>query len=146
MGESTPQGQLTPNYCFCDCCDRPHANNPPIDPILSKPFDKRRFYINRFARLIPVYLLTNLAAIAVDFHTEPALYGVGGCDLACYNYFFLFRSVLTLFGLTSWTGNFMSPLNGVTWTISTMFFFYWLFPDVVGRLQRYTPDQLKLSM
>ena len=51
--------------------------------------------------------------------------------------------VLTFTGLTSWS--FLAPLgNPLTWTISTMFFFYLMFPALAPRLQRLSPSSLPL--
>ena len=32
--------------------------------------------------------------------------------------------------------------NGASWTISTLFFWYWLFPYMLPRLQRYTDKEI----
>ena len=46
---------------------------------------------------------------------------------------------LALFGLNTWLYPFADvgpPPNGVCWTISTMSFFYWVFPYALPRMQR----------
>ena len=84
-------------------------------------FPTNVFYKKRAARLAPVYYFTNLVAAPVAF----LMFGVG---------FFILTAILSLFMITSWL--LITPLNGVLWTISTMSFFYCIFPHVIIRLQR----------
>ena len=130
-----------PGCCWWDCVNEgPATEDPP-----TRPFDRRKFYINRFARLLPVYYLTNI--ISMPQVPGPAAFAAGNdCDESGYWADLAGRLTLTAFGLTSWTGNAVSPPNGVTWTISTMSFFYIVFPDVLPRMQRYTDDQLKFRI
>eukprot|EP00928_Gymnodinium_smaydae_P046572 TRINITY_DN31028_c0_g1_i1.p2 TRINITY_DN31028_c0_g1~~TRINITY_DN31028_c0_g1_i1.p2 ORF type:complete len:263 (-),score=26.17 TRINITY_DN31028_c0_g1_i1:243-1031(-) len=51
--------------------------------------------------------------------------------------------LLTLLGVTSWVG--MAPMaNGPAWAVSTMLFFYQVFPALVPRLQRVVKSKLEL--
>ena len=81
-------------------------------------FPTNVFYKKRAARLAPVYYFTNLIAAPAAF----LIFGVG------------YTAVLTLFMITSWL--LITPFNTVLWTISTMSFFYFIFPHVIIRLQR----------
>lgn len=86
-------------------------------------FDIRKFWRNRFARLAPVYYVTNwwyLANPTTWYMIQP------------------WSGILSLFGMSSWFG-FGFPPNGVTWTISTMMFFYVIFPYILPRMQRMEP-------
>jgi hypothetical protein len=84
-------------------------------------FPSQKFYSKRAARLAPVYYLTNLLAMPLTF-----LYvGVG---------FFVYTFIVSLFLISSWL--IVGPMNGVLWTISTMAFFYCMFPHLIVRLQR----------
>lgn len=84
-----------------------------------KPFPWKKFLVKRFARLGPMYYLTNLMALpmsGLNLDVLPSL-------------------ICTLLGVTSWIV-LIEPPNGVMWTISTMAFFYLVFPCLVPRLQR----------
>jgi len=59
---------------------------------------------------------------------------------ACFQHGYLetiapHRYPLSVFGMTSWTAD-MPVGNELTWTISTMFFFYLCFPALAPRMQR----------
>ena len=100
------------------------AYNPRLynDPTADKEvFPTRKFFIKRFSRLAPVYYFTNLLAIPLVLLSM----GIG---------FFIYTLLLSLLLLSSWLVTF--PVNGVLWTISTMAFFYCMFPHIVVRLQR----------
>jgi peptidoglycan/LPS O-acetylase OafA/YrhL len=82
----------------------------------------RHFWILRFARIYPLYLLTLL--LAVPFYlNDPAL----GAKLA----------VCTAM-LQSWIpdGHWAFTLNKPAWSLSVEAFFYALFPLIIGRLMR----------
>ena len=106
--------------CFCypldkmKCCGEKSSSESE-----GQPFALKEFFVKRIARLGPMYYTTNLAGL-------PLVLGSGA----------LITGVLTLFLLTSWTG--FEPFNGVTWTISTMTFFYLCFPLLIVRLQNMT--------
>ena len=106
------------------------------NPSKSRPrgFEVRRFWRNRFARLFPVYLATNLLTLPLTYY-PPRLLTITGQNSI--------RSlVFGSLGLTSWSGltlsigkllpgppssgpkSFLLPPNNVTWTISTMMSFY----------------------
>lgn len=84
-------------------------------------FPSQKFYIKRVSRLAPVYYFTNLVAIPLAFLTMAL-------------WLFIYSLILSLFLVSSWL--IVGPLNGVLWTISTMVFFYCMFPHLVVRLQQ----------
>ena len=88
---------------------------------VSQHFPTRTFIHKRVSRLAPIYYFTNLLASPLAVMAM----GVG---------FFVYTGLLSLFLLTSWL--LVVPINGVLWTISTMSFFYCMFPHIIVRLQR----------
>ena len=105
--------------------------------------DKSKFWQNRFARLFPVYAVTNLmiaGAIASMggvgvLGTPQGLLGMG------------LQFSLAIFGLNTWFLPFVDvgmPPNGVTWTICTMSFFYWVFPYILPTMQRMSGERRRI--
>ena len=87
-----------------------------------KEFDSKNFYQRRAARTLPLYYLLNIFALPLMFLG----YGSFTPDYA-------FECVsLTLFAATTWFG-FPFVLDGPSWFVSTMWFFYWLFPCLITR-------------
>jgi len=84
-------------------------------------FPTQKFFNKRVSRLAPVYYFTNLLAIPLTFY----VFALG---------FFIYTIIMSLFVITSWS--LIGPVNGVLWTISTMAFFYCMFPQIIVRLQR----------
>ena len=117
---SSSGGMIGNSCCFgfdrMHCCGVPDPSNSVED----KVFDVRGFFWKRFARLGPMYYLTNLIALPIAMTSGPL---------------FIVTSILVTFFLTSWGIMGIEPFNGVTWTISTMAFFYVCFPLLVVRLQ-----------
>ena len=85
-------------------------------------FDSWNFYKSRFARILPVYYATLVYAIPLIFlgHQKYSAYNygssIGGSIVAL---FFQQTVFMTYFGY--------GP-NPPSWTISTLFFFYWFYP------------------
>jgi peptidoglycan/LPS O-acetylase OafA/YrhL len=81
-------------------------------------FDVRHYYRNRFARIAPVYYVTMLLALplAVFGHGWVSPSEIGGA------------LATNLFAVQMWSG--FPPLSfvGPAWTISTLVFFYLVFP------------------
>ena len=98
------------------------------------PLSARDFYIKRFAHIGPLWYLGNLIAVPLYFtghtHATGAWWWAG------------FTLSLLPFGLNSWTIMFFPPA-GHLWTISTMTFFYLLFPTIATHLNRVHPKQVR---
>jgi peptidoglycan/LPS O-acetylase OafA/YrhL len=100
-----------------------------------KPMGLKTFLFKRWVRVGPLYLLSN-AASAWQLR-------------AAWNSALSMQAALTLTFLTSWCTAFTSselaiePFNGVTWSSSTMFWFYVAFPFILPRLQRAQPEALR---
>mmetsp|Transcript_26993 Transcript_26993/g.53922 ORF Transcript_26993/g.53922 Transcript_26993/m.53922 type:complete len:476 (+) Transcript_26993:220-1647(+) len=95
--------------------------------------EKWKFWKNRFARLYPMYLLTNLTAIPMALE---------------FNRFSISNVLVTMSGMNMWVYPFaptffLMPLNGGTWTIQTMLFFYLVFPALFPFLLGIT-DRFKM--
>jgi peptidoglycan/LPS O-acetylase OafA/YrhL len=106
----------------------------------AKKFDAKRFWRNRFARLAPVYYVTNLLFFPV------VLVGMApaGIDGMAGPHTVILSAFLSLFGINSWLYPFIDvgpPPNPVCWTITTMSFFYWVFPCALPRMQRMSTQQ-----
>ncbi len=86
--------------------------------------DRKPFFLARFARIYPVYLL-GLAMSLLPFLKEP--HGVGGAAAPI---------VLRLTLLSAWVPGFALPLNPPSWTLSVEAFFYVLFPFILGPFLR----------
>ena len=103
-----------------------------------KQFNKGSFWRNRFARLAPVYFLTNSIHVALTWpsggmDTQGGIAGTSGPHAA------LLGAVCSVFGVNTWFLPFFDvglPPNSVCWTITTMAFFYWVFPYALPRMQR----------
>ena len=94
------------------------------DPNMPK-LNACQFWARRLVRLAPTYFLTNAIGVALKaaFSTEE------------FQQFTASQYVQSVLGLTSWS--FVAPVgNGLTWTISTMLFFYLCFPVLGPAVQR----------
>ena len=84
-------------------------------------FDSWDFYFGRISRILPVYYLCMILSIPLIplgsswFAPSDFYYNIGGNVAAT----FLVQSWILLF----WFGS-----NGPSWTVSTLFFFYLVFP------------------
>jgi peptidoglycan/LPS O-acetylase OafA/YrhL len=133
------QSAYAPASC---CCGRRRAeadeDGDRAQTTKKKVMDKGKFWRNRFARLAPVYYFTNFA-----MGSEMILaggYGINGTHQGVFGA--ILQVVCTLLGINSWLYPFIDvgmPLNGVTWTITTMSFFYLVFPWMLPPMQRMSP-------
>ena len=85
---------------------------------------RRNFYAKRFARLAPLYYLSELLMCLLRM--DP-----WGLALLPFS----------LTGITSWT-LIIYPNNGVLWSVSTIAFFYYRLPWLFGRLEAWTRAHL----
>ena len=85
---------------------------------------RRNFYAKRFARLAPLYYLSELLMCLLRM--DP-----WGLALLPFS----------LTGITSWT-LIVYPNNGVLWSVSTIAFFYYRLPWLFGRLEAWTRAHL----
>merc|ERR1719295_884943 len=91
-------------------------------------FDGKNFYQRRCARTIPLFWLTNLLAIPLFLLNNTFGWGT------------LVSIILTPFTANTWI-IYPLVLNGPSWFVSTIWFYYWIFPSLLPRLQRYTVQQ-----
>ncbi len=85
----------------------------------------KRFWVARFARIYPVYLLVALLSAYTSrsqFHPR----------------FHILAYVADLFMLQSWSIRMVSFFNVVAWSLSVEAFFYFVFPFVAGRMRPQT--------
>lgn len=80
-----------------------------------KPINYSTYYLNRFARIYPIYLLALIATIALGFH--------GSISRINFTAFFLQASLLH-----SWIPPYPLSLNYPAWSLSVEAFFYLSFP------------------
>ena len=83
-------------------------------------FDSWGFYYGRMTRLLPVYYATYIFALILTPLGHNHDHG------NIYNQ--IWGSFLALFGVQTWVLKFGFGPVGPSWTISTLFFFYLLFP------------------
>ena len=94
-------------------------------------FDAKHFWRRRFARTMPLFYLTNIMCIPLVYAGHISHIGVWGVT-ATY--------VMNLFAVATWFG-IPALLNSPSWFISTMWFFYWIVPSLLPKLQRYSIDK-----
>ena len=101
----------------------------------AKPLDVRAFYWKRFARLAPLWYLGNL------MHMLPVYFGNYHWQPTWF-YWLSFGLAIPPLGLNAWT-TVCFPPAGHLWTISTMTFFYLVFPLLHHRIRRVKPRSLR---
>ena len=116
--------------CFCKPAASGGEGGPPPAPL-----DVRAFFWKRFARLGPLWYLGNLLMLPVYFcnylpQPTPYWYWIG------------FGLAIPPLGLNAWTVIFFPPAPHL-WTISTMTFFYLVFPLLHHRIRRVRPESLR---
>lgn len=124
-------------YCSADVDDSDPLNSEFLVPGGEKPrFRDRPFLRKRCARLYPVYALSCIVALililASWFTYAPER--EDGASQADHVGAVAIRTALSIVLGTSYVGFF--PLNGAAWTISTMFFFYLVYPAIAPRMHR----------
>ena len=109
---------------------------------LAKPLDKKRFMVNRIARIFPLYWFTNVCTFLFLIIIGSELVHCEAGDGACMGHAGNFGMTILLLNMwfipfnlwLPYGGRFQQPTNGVTWTIQTMFVFYIIFPYVIPYL------------
>ena len=100
--------------CGCQQCELQNDSTGDI-------FDSMDFYLHRLARILPVYYTCFIiGAILIPlghsyFAPDNLWFNAGG-------------SILSLFLVQTWVMVFGFGPNGPSWTVSTLFFFYLIFP------------------
>lgn len=89
-------------------------------------FNRTRYWVARFARIYPVYLVALLLMIIAKLHAE------GSNPLTVG---------LSLFALQAWVPGYPLSLNTPGWSLSVEAFFYLLFPVIVVLIK---PQQFKI--
>jgi peptidoglycan/LPS O-acetylase OafA/YrhL len=139
------QSEYGPAGCCCGRRACAHEDEDLGKPTKKKRMDKSKFWRNRFARLAPVYYVTNISMSAIIF--EQGGMGLNGTHQGLLGA--ILQGICTLLGINSWLFPFIDvgmPLNGVTWTITTMSFFYLIFPWILPTMQGMTPEQRRVAI
>jgi len=99
-------------------------------------FDYARYYRNRFARVAPIYYLSQIVFI-------PA-YVYGQHESIHHGDWTLYKTIaFTLTCTNTWFHPIADfPFMPAAWTVNTLFFFYLTFPFILPRVQRLTDTQL----
>lgn len=90
-----------------------------------KIYDGKNFYQRRAARTLPLYYLTNIMVIPLIY----VGHGFAWPQVAPGYY------VLCFFVATTWLFGIPITLNGASWFVSTLWFFYWLYPYLFVKIQ-----------
>ena len=122
LGMNEGKRQYAPTKCCSELCSNPldHAR-----------FNAKHFWRRRIARTLPLFYLTNIMCIPLVYagytSLQPWIALEPWGEYASY--------VTVFFVITTWFGQPVF-LNGPSWFVSTMWFFYWVFPSLLPQLQR----------
>ncbi|CAJ1328202.1 unnamed protein product [Effrenium voratum] len=104
-----------------------------------RDFNKKRFWRNRFARLFPMYMLTNVAIFLVMHYLgDNAMEGMSSGKFDMNLVFTILGLNMWIYPLDAWlpqTQQIELPSNLVTWTVQTMAVFYLIFPSMLPWLK-----------
>ena len=95
-----------------------------------------RYFRNRFARIAPIYYLSQVAFLPAYFHTQHPSIRHGPTT---FWKTVLFTATCTNTWFSPWVN---LPFYLPAWTINTFFFFYLTFPFLLSRLERLSDIQL----
>jgi peptidoglycan/LPS O-acetylase OafA/YrhL len=118
------------------------------DEYLSRPLAKPTsnqsptltYYVNRLVRTLPVNTLCFLSALPMF------LAGYGAFPQTA-NGFFWGSIIQNLIPVVNWTFYIVgAPVNGPMWTISTLMFFWLVFPALLARFRQKTDEELLSSI
>ena len=101
------------------CCSSLHSTQISGSTI----FDSTTFYFKRLTRILPVYYLCFLYALPLSFF----VWYFASENSEIRNEI-ISGSISSLFLVQSWLIEFGQGLNGAAWTVSTIFFFYLVYP------------------
>ncbi len=94
-----------------------------------RPLAKGKYWLARFARIYPVYLLALLLMIAANLKTDGSS---------------LLTVTLSLSMLQAWLPGYAMTLNSPGWSLSVEAFFYLCFPLLLLAVRKYSPRKLLL--
>jgi len=117
------------------CCCMDSAQTGDDQPPLFQSFN---FYRNRFARIMPIYYLVNFV-IALPL----LAFGHGNVVLDDPNFISNLISAIidSIAPIGMILPGTMWPFVGAGWTVSTLWFFYLVFPVIFSKFQKYTNEK-----
>jgi peptidoglycan/LPS O-acetylase OafA/YrhL len=112
-----------------------------LDPENIQSLKKKRFWIARFARIYPLYLLSLI--LSIPSFASKFEYFSGSFIITLKGLFSAFLSILLLQSWTPWTS---TVFNTPTWAVSNESFFYLIFPFIAIPIARLSRQKLILSI
>lgn len=95
-------------------------------------FDTWEFYKNRLRRILPLHYLGIVAGLIFGYLTQHG-----------FNASAKIGSILSMFAVTTWVLPYVNfNPNIPSWTISTLFFWYWCFPLLLPKIQRLSDKEI----
>jgi len=119
------------------CCSSLHSTQISGSTI----FDSTTFYFKRLTRILPVYYLCFLYALPLSFF----VWYFASENSEIRNEI-ISGSISSLFLVQSWLIEFGQGLNGAAWTVSTLFFFYLVYPRLLVFAQNRSNHALAILM
>ena len=101
----------------------------------SRTWTIRDFFVNRFARVYPLYIFSIIIAFPIDLHSPNLSQDNNASSL-----------ILTLASIQSWFDFSRGRFNAPSWTISVEAFFYAIFPLLFWIRKRSKPIFLAISV